>query len=222
MAIIFTQASFISAQKPANEILFNHAKMTPDSAEANFRDLASYLKGPAQNDKEVVETIFYWVAINIFYVDDPSYEIDYPDNIAVVTLRTKKSGCEGTARLFHELCQAANIESEVVFGYAVGYSPGGRRILIPNHGWNVVRINNEWELVDATWGSGGSSRIGDSMVRVKEMDMRYLFADPEDFVIDHFPEKKKWQLLDKPVSKRTFYSDFYDLKRMAKHTKFSD
>jgi len=111
-----------------------------------------YIKGQAINDREIVETIFYWVAVNIYYIDDPYYESGSHDSIAISTLRTKKSGCEGTARLFYELCEAAQIESKVVFGYARGSSSGGRRISNPNHGWNVVKVNNEWKLVDATWG----------------------------------------------------------------------
>jgi transglutaminase/protease-like cytokinesis protein 3 len=217
----FLTVNTLFSQKPANETLFNHALYAPDSVEGSFHALASYLKAPAQNDREIAETIFYWVAINIAYYNDPAFEISYPENIAETTLLTKKSGCEGTARLYYELCTAAQIECEVIFGFAEGLGTDGGRISNPNHGWNAVKIDGKWELVDATWGGGGSVKVDGSLAHMKELDMRYFFADPEDFSIDHFPQQKKWQLLDKPISKKTFYSDFYELKRMAKLAKYN-
>ena len=214
--ICFFQMTVLSGQTPNNDQLFNHAKMAPDSVESNFLDLALYLKGPAKNDKEAVETIFYWMATNITYFNDPYLELDYSDNIAETTLLTKKSGCEGNARLFYELCKAIQIECEVIFGYAEGYRFDSEQLSKPNHGWNAVKINDKWELVDATWGSGGSIKVGDSKSYVPDLDLRYLFADPEDFIIDHFPLNARWQLLDKPISKRTFYSDEFELKRLVK------
>jgi transglutaminase/protease-like cytokinesis protein 3 len=206
----------VSGQQKPNEQLFNHAKLAPDSVENNISSLAAYLKDPAYNDRETVECIFYWMAMNISYYENPSDETPIKDSIAVMTLRDKRSGCEGTARLFNALCNAAGIECAMIFGYAEGYSFDGKRSPRPNHGWNAVRLDGKWELADATWGSGGATTEGDSLVYVTQLDMRYLFPDPEDFIIDHFPEDAKWQLLDNPISRREFYSDEYELKRMAK------
>ena len=216
LSFITLLSANVSGQKKPNEQLFTHAKMAPDSVENNISSLAAYLKAPANNDREAVECIFYWMAINIRYHDDPDFERIYADSVAVMTLRTKEAGCEGTARLYHELCAAASAESVVIFGFAEGYSFDRQRSSRPNHGWNAVKIEGEWKLVDATWGSGGSTTDGEGELYVSEIDMRYFFADPADFVIDHFPENSKWQLLDKPVSRRTFYSDEYELKRLAK------
>lgn len=219
--IFFMQIADIFGQKPLNQSLLNYAKQAPDSVETSFLTLSSYLKGGAQNDREAVETIFYWMAINIAYDENPYSEKGSSDSIAQITLKTRKSGCEGTARLFYELCKAAQIECEVIFGIAEGGSFDGERISRPNHGWNAVRINDKWELADATWGSGGSTMVGDSAVYITELDMRYLFAKPESFVIDHFPQDKKWQLIEPPISKRTFFSDEYELKRLAKLTRYN-
>jgi transglutaminase/protease-like cytokinesis protein 3 len=79
-----------------------------------------------------------------------------------------------------------------------------------------VKTDGAWQLVDATWGSGGSTSEDEKEIYFSEIDMRYFFADPKDFVTDHFPADSKWQLLDKPISKREFYSDDYELKRLAK------
>lgn len=224
--VLFSLLSFLpitalfSQKKVANEMLFNYALNTPASVEGNLNDLASYLKAPAQNDREIAETIFYWVAINIVYYSDPAYEMAYTEDIVETTLRTKISGCEGTARLYHQLCSSAGVECVIIFGIAKGYnfeSVGSSS----NHGWNAVKLDGKWELVDATWGGGGSTEVHGKLVHVRELDMRYLFADPDDFIIDHFPEDRQWQLLDDPVSKGEFLGDFYDLKRMAKLTKYN-
>ncbi|MDX9906566.1 MAG: transglutaminase domain-containing protein [Bacteroidales bacterium] len=205
----------LHGQKMVNGVLLNYAKASPDSVELNFKDLAYYLKIPAKSEKEIVETIFYWVAVNIDYVD-PSYGIEYDvDSLANFTLMTRKSGCEGTARLFKELCIAAGIECELIFGYAQGFGFDSKKVKRPNHSWNAVIIDGKPILVDATWGGGGATTQNGQLVHVKELDMRYLFSDPKNFNIDHLPEDPKWQLLDDPISKNEFYSDEWDLKRMG-------
>jgi len=216
LILIVSMQITLFGQKSSNELLFNHAANAPDSVERSVTELATYLRSISREEKEIAETIFYWMAINISYHDDPDFESKYADSIVIMTLRTKQAGCEGTARLFHELCDVSGVESVVIFGFAEGYSFDRQRSSRPNHGWNAVKIDGEWKLVDATWGSGGSTSEGDNVVYVTELDLRYLFADPEDFIIDHFPEDSRWQLLDKPISKRTFYSDDYELKRLAK------
>lgn len=211
-----------TAQKRVNTGLYNHAAAAPDSVEDNFAELTAYLKIPATNQSEIVEAIFYWIAINITYYNDPDFELDYPENIAMTTLLTKQSGCEGTARLFYELCAADSIECAVIFGFAEGNNFDSRRATRPNHGWNAVNLDGKWMLVDATWGSGGSTNVGDKREYVKELDFRYFFADPGKFAIDHLPQNASWQLLDPPVSKKQFYSDEYEMLRMAWHTRYGD
>jgi len=206
----------LSAQRKANPRLFSHANEAPDSVETSIGSLANYLMAPAQDEREVVETIFYWMAVNITYHDDPDYEMVFADSIVSVTFRTREAGCEGTARLFKALCDSARVECVIIFGFAEGYGFDRQRSSRPNHGWNAVKIDGQWLLVDATWGSGGATSENSEAIYITALDLRYLFADPKDFIIDHFPEDSKWQMLDKPISKREFYSDEYEMKRLAK------
>ena len=67
----------VTAQKRVNNTLYNHTAAAPDSVEDNFAELTAYLKIPATNQSETVEAIFYWIAINITYYNDPSFELDY-------------------------------------------------------------------------------------------------------------------------------------------------
>lgn len=209
------------SQKPLHQNLYDHALAAPVSLEQNIDSLAGYLKIPGQNDREIAETIFYWVAMNIQYVD-PLYDPSDTTEMAKATLLSKKSGCEGTARLYYELCNAAGVECQLIFGIAMGYSQKRMKERQPNHGWNAVKSDGKWELVDCTWGGGGSTVIDGQETYVTELDLRYLFANPKSFVIDHFPEDSYWQLLgDNSISKRTFLSSDYQFKRNGKLVKIS-
>ena len=69
-----------------------------------------------------------------------------------------------------------------------------------NHAWNVVKLDGEYIIFDLTWASGYGS--GDSFRR--EFKPEYFNPKPEDFIRDHFPDNSKWQLLEKPISKKEF------------------
>lgn len=208
-------------QRPLHQNLYDHAIAAPDSVQHDIASLADYLKIPGQNKKEVAETIFYWVAVYIQYID-PLYGPADTNEMALTTLQTKKSGCEGTARLYYELCKASAVDCQLIFGIAMGYSGKRQKERQPNHGWNAVKSDDKWELVDCTWGGGGSTVIDGQETYVTELDLRFLFANPKSFVIDHFPEDSYWQLLgDNAISKRTFLSNDYQFKRNGKLIKIS-
>ncbi len=94
----------------------------------------------------------------------------------------------------------AGIECVVIKGYAKGhgYLPGDSISASPNHVWNAVCINDQWYLVDCTWGSG-FIREG-SWEFSQEFTAYYLLTNPRDFIRDHLPCDEKWQLLDETVS----------------------
>ena len=211
----------VYCQKPLHQNLYNHAIAAPDSVQQDIASLAGYLRTPGQNDREIAETIFYWVAMNIQYVD-PLYGPSDTTEMALTTLQTKKSGCEGTARLYYELCRAGGVECQLIFGIAMGYSENRQKERQPNHGWNAVKTDGKWELIDCAWGGGGSTVIDGQETYVTELDLRYLFASPKSFVIDHFPDDPYWQLLgDQAISKKTFLSSDYQFKRNGKLVKIS-
>jgi transglutaminase/protease-like cytokinesis protein 3 len=214
LLIAIAQVSNLFAQDATFYRLYNYAKATPESIEENIDVLANHLKVVAKNDKEAVEIIYYWIALNIDY-DVAAYQSEqYGIITAESTLLTKKSVCQGYAELFAALCKAVDIECEVVSGYAKGFGYYGGRIPEANHAWNAVKVNNEWKLIDVTWGSGSVDSEGEDLVYIPLLSLRYLFPDPKEYIVDHLPEDPKWQLLKEPITEDIFYSDDFEIIRL--------
>lgn len=214
LLITIFQASNLFAQDSTFYRLYNHAKATPKSVEGNIDALAKHLKVITKNDKETVEIIYYWIGLNIAYDVDAYQSDNYNIITAESTLLTKKSVCQGYAELFAALCQAVEIECEVVSGYPKGFGYYGGRIPEANHAWNTVKVDNEWKLIDVTWGSGGLDNVDKDLVYRPLLSLRYLFPDPKEYIIDHLPEDPKWQLLKEPITEDTFYSTDFEVIRL--------
>jgi len=65
----------------------------------------------------------------------------------------------------------------------------------PNHEWNIVKINENWCLVENTWGSGFLNGAN----YVKEFEPFYFLTPAEQFVWRHFPLNSKHKLLKVPL-----------------------
>jgi transglutaminase/protease-like cytokinesis protein 3 len=160
--------------------------------------------------EEKARAIYTWIALHVDYdlklyksgtkATTYSYsteeekqvkEREILEDLAKTTLKKKKGVCEGYATLFKILCDLVSIECQVVHGFAktreqeIGIAPRGS-----NHAWNVVKINNEWKLVDATWGAGYVNWNTDKFVT--EFSSCFFFMDPDKFVLNHFPDDEKW------------------------------
>ena len=70
-------------------------------------------------------------------------------------LKKKKTLCGEYAQLFKEVCNAVDIEAEVVTGYTQGFDFFETDTLYrAEHAWSVVRVNGQWKLMDLTLASG--------------------------------------------------------------------
>jgi transglutaminase/protease-like cytokinesis protein 3 len=119
-------------------------------------------------------------------------------NIATV-LKRRKGVCQDYTELFIALCKAVNIKAGIIEG-SIKYPTG--QIIENDHTWNWFEINKKTYLTDVTWASGnvdfGSGKF------TKFYKEHYFRTAPELFVMNHFPNESKWQLLSKPVSKEAF------------------
>ena len=197
----------ISAQIKVDSIRFNHAEKAPKTSDIKY--LASFLKSGAKSESKTVETFFYWIHQNIKYDYELSKkpEISIKDISVKRTLETKKAICDGYSYLFLELCKAAKIECVRIEGIA---QSNDEREGQP-HAWNAVKINEKWLLVDTTWGSGGSLFPD---VYVQFLNLKYLFGEPDYFILTHLPSDSKWQLLENPITKVEFSSTTWIEKRI--------
>lgn len=104
----------------------------------------------------------------------------------------KKTLCTGYAFLVKELANLAGLECEIVNGYGKT-SASLKSIKMPNHSWNVVKLDGTWYLSDATWSSG---YIDETYLFNFNYNNDYFLMDPKEFAKSHKPIDSKWSLLD--------------------------
>ncbi len=117
-------------------------------------------------------------------------------------LEDKKTICTGFAFLVKELSSLANINCTIINGYSktANFNP---KKLFPNHSWNAVQLNNKWYLCDPVFASGYYNL--DISTFVHDYNDGYFLTDPNLFIKNHYPEDKKWTLLE---NKNTNFNDF--------------
>lgn len=124
------------------------------------------------SDAEKVHAIYDWIMWNVQY-DEASTKVDNPGVYksyyleGVLTDTEAFAVCDGMAKTFVLLCNMEGIEAVRVTGRA-GDSVAGMssaeaaRYKNENwggHAWNKVKIDDEWYVVDPTWGDA-SAMIG--------------------------------------------------------------
>jgi hypothetical protein len=170
--------------------------------------LTHYIRTNFDADSLRARACFIWITHNIAYdikaanSDNPlAGSIDY-------ALKNKRAVCAGFASLYKYLCNLFDIECEVVEGYARTGERDvyiGERNLRSNHAWNTIKINGNWRLVDPTWAAGYSSEEnGLSKKFFKSFNETYYFIDPKKLILNHFPDKFRYQYLTIPVKADEF------------------
>lgn len=195
--------------------LIQYAEKTPKSQTKDIAALSKYLAKGAKTKKELVQLIYYWISLNIEY-DTESFQNNTIENVtAEKTFLNRKSVCNGYANLFKQICDYSKIKCEVINGYSKQSNYDEKYLNKTNHAWNAVKISDKWEFIDVTWGAGGCSEDSNGkLIFKKSLCVRYLLDNPEDFILEHFPENSEWQLLEKPITMNYFFSSEMELKRI--------
>lgn len=96
-------------------------------------------------------------------------------------------------------------------GWAKGvdYKPGmSITSTPPNHSWNAVFVDGNWQLVDCHWATRYlQSERNTPENLVYEYDDFYFLTEPSMLIYSHLPEEPNWQLLH-PVRSRTEYEEY--------------
>ena len=200
--------AFGSISRPEFAAIDSHARSAPRSAVASPDSLAAYLCQPARNDVEKARAIFVWIARNVAYDVEGYRAPSRRDSSPATVLKSGKAVCSGYGNLFLHLGEAAGLRVMLIDGYAKGYGyTVGQMCVGSNHAWNAVHANDQWHLVDSTWGAGQLDH--DRLKFVRQFDEYYFFTPPDQFIYSHFPEEAKWQLLPKPISKSDFEAQIH-------------
>ena len=179
-----------------------HALQAPKDVEASVASLTAYLIRPAKTDAEKARAIFRWLTDRVVY-DMPAFLANKLGGAtAQKTLATRQATCEGYGRLFKAMCDEAKLEAAFIPGYVRSDTSKPDDPLKTNHGWNAVKLDGRWYLVDATWGAGNVS----PETRKWEKRFREFFflTPPELLIFSHYPEAPAHQLLKEPISAKSF------------------
>ena len=190
---------------------------------SNLESLSNRIKNDFKTDIHKARAAYTWIANNINYDIETTRktrvfntimyfsESDYQRQLKIhlkrkveIALLSKKALCEGYSAMFVQLCELLNLESKIIRGIAkVRPSEINSNKKIKNHAWNAIKINGKWQLVDVGWSNGF---IDDATGNwVNDFNDFFFFTKPEHFITSHYPELKKWQLLDEVISLKSFY-----------------
>ena len=201
LLLLLTSSTVLSAQidKDSSKVL--PSIVAVDKAIAtDVKKLTAYLIKPANNDSEKLQRLYQWVIHNISY-DTAALNNKRINHSNQDILNRKKAICWGYATLLKAMCDQAGIPAIIITGYAKNSFQKAPFLKYPNHAWNAVQINEEWQLVDATWDSG-------LLGKVSEFDLKfqqdYYCTPPKYFLTNHLPTIPQWQLIDCPIQVADF------------------
>lgn len=210
--LFFSLPAFAQDFSKVDEIISNYPKSF-----SKVEDLASKINADFSKEEEKARAIYSWIAFNVkydvksfFFSKTASRPVSYSyrteaeklekknkikQDLIAKTFKTKLAVCEGYSLLFEHLANLSGLESTVVVGNAkMNPSEIGKLPKQSQHAWNSIKVNGKWKLVDVTWGAG----VVDPQKRIfiPKFNNGYFFTEPEIFVLNHFPEEKKWILSD--------------------------
>lgn len=104
--------------------------------------------------------------------DHVVYDLDAPNRDEVYgAVIDGRAACQGYAKAYQYLLSRMGIESLIVYGTAKGGA----------HAWNIVRLDGDYYLADATW---GDVVLDDGFSYISH---EFLFLDDESFLQTHQP-----------------------------------
>jgi hypothetical protein len=158
-----------------------------------LKDLVDFFKNlNCTHYVEKLWAIYLWIASNIEY-DTHGYMTrqlgkNDPESVFV----EGKCICQGYALLFKYLCEGLNFECIKISGFSKGLGFDLNKPLEnTDHAWNAIKIENKWQYVDVTWGSGFTNKNSEY---VKKFQAFYFLTPPQIFIYDHYSENYQLQI----------------------------
>ncbi|WP_028889727.1 transglutaminase domain-containing protein [Tenacibaculum ovolyticum] len=168
----------------------------------DLKGLTEFAKNNLDNKENLAKFFFYWTSTNIEYNNKSLRERNdgiissselYNRQSKFEVYKNRKGICAGYSNIFKWFMDQMDIESVIISGHI----RDSRNHYVElkkdddfRHGWNAIKLNEKWIIVDTTWGT--SNDISQSEY--------YFDIKPELAIITHYPENPEWQLLEKPLS----------------------
>ncbi len=204
---ILTIAKFSFAQNNSYDKRFEKVDQHVSAVSRQFifypQVLVERLTENLNNDYDKVRAIYVWIATNTKY-DMFAYYHKRLDRQGVNdVLGSGKALCSGFSILFQYLCAQADIQTEIIDGYAKGFDyKKGQKFKNANHSWNAVFIHGSWYLLDVTWAAENPFF---NSVKQKKIDLdTYFLMSPGKMIKTHLPEDPSWQMLENKISLTEF------------------
>ena len=158
--------------------------------------LTRYLVGTAHTPRQKAERIYLWITHHINY-DVAGLKSGKTASSAEMVLKRRCGTCAGYSQLFDSMARSAGLEVKPLHGLA-----RGRSLALPPeaHGWNALRLDGQWRLIDCTWGAG---YVNQDIYYRAPID-HYFLTPPEELITTHFPAEAGWQFLPQPLSRSEF------------------
>lgn len=178
--------------------VIKHVNNVPKELSHSINKLSHYLAEPFLDEEDKFASIYYWIALNIEYNDTMSQKpLFYNDRKELVdyTIKNHDGICQHFAELFVAMCKEVELEAHVVGGY-INLEEEEKPL---SHTWNIIKLEEGWFFVDATW---GGSEI-EALEKGNFPDKQFLVT-PQENILIKMPYDPIWQALPSPVS----YNDF--------------
>lgn len=137
-----------------DEEVVTDLKSIDDECSDRYNELLNKVK-KSGSDTDIMHSILDVVCSNVDYSTNVG-DCSYP--ALREALLYGKTVCCGYTSLVYKLCESKGIECYYVMGCAGENFKEDETI---DHAWNIVRLDNQWYLIDATWldTSGNNSYV---------------------------------------------------------------
>lgn len=175
-------------------------RMTREEQQWVIQEIQLILKDLITNTMSDVEKV---IAVHDYIVRNHQYEMNTTGSpFTVYTFMHEKQGvCMAYALLFEKMMEELKIPCYYVIGQADGESDLG-------HAWNMVKLDDAWYHIDATWDDVGSK------MKNHEIRYRYLLRSDAFMKKDH-----QWNEANYPQCLSERYQYFTNLYDVASHGK---
>jgi len=194
LGVIFAQSNVSERYALINafEEIDEHVRDCPKEIKSHPDQLVSYLEDVAETDLEKARALYVWLAENISYDAKSINKNKYGDNTAKGVLKSKKAVCAGYANLFELLGKQMGLDILTLGGYSKNTDDEQEWYFVneeADHAWNVIRIDGEWRVFDATWAAGIAydDKKG-RMVFKKQYTDNWFNLSPYEAIFTHYPE----------------------------------
>ena len=166
-------------------------------------------------EDDTLKSVYIWIADNIKYDvkklnrikkgDNPTKKSsfknkeEYHDYLISKVIKNGRGVCQDYSLLFDAILRELGYESYIIEGYTKNNRGKINRKV--GHTWNTVKVKEQWQLFDLTWGAGS---VRDGKKFVKKLRMEWYNVDPKVMIKDHMPYDPMWQLLENPLSYENF------------------